>query len=69
MKLRYIQILSIYSKDFEYLNFKDSNIEIISSNKAGAGKSTKIKLDIIKKGKKYVHFPLGGSFSRKDIIE
>ena len=36
----------------------------------GAGKSTQIKLKIEKiKKKAYIHFPFGGEFDRKDIIE
>ena len=44
------------------------NVEIVSSDKAGVGKSTQIKLNILKEGKKYIHFPFGGEFSRKDVI-
>ena len=44
------------------------NVEIVSSDKAGVGKSTQIKLKILKEGKKYIHFPFGGEFSRKDVI-
>ena len=44
------------------------NVEIISSDKAGVGKSTQIKLKILNEGKKYIHFPFGGEFSRKDVI-
>jgi energy-coupling factor transporter ATP-binding protein EcfA2 len=44
------------------------NVEIISSDKAGVGKSTQIKLKIKSQNKKYIHFPFGGEFSRKDVI-
>ena len=46
----------------------EENVEIISSDKAGVGKSTKIKAKIKAKNKKYIHFPFGGEFSRKDVI-
>ena len=46
----------------------EENVEIISSDKAGVGKSTQIKLKVKAKNKKYVHFPFGGEFSRKDVI-
>ena len=46
----------------------DENVEIISSDKSGVGKSTQIKLEIDKKKKKYIHFPFGGVFNRKDVI-
>ena len=44
------------------------NVEIICSDKSGVGKSTQIKRDIEKSGKKYIHFPFGGEFNRKDVI-
>ena len=48
----------------------DENVEIIYSDKPGVGKSTQIKLKIEKiKKKAYIHFPFGGEFDRKDIIE
>ena len=48
----------------------DENVEIIWSDKPGVGKSTDIKLTIEKKkNKKYILFPLGGEFTRKDIIK
>ena len=48
---------------------EDSKVEIISSDKSGVGKSTKIRLEIKKKKKKYIHFPFGGVFNRENIIE
>ena len=44
------------------------NVEIVSSDKAGVGKSTQIKLKVKKEGKRYIHFPFGGEFNRKDVI-
>ena len=46
----------------------EENVEIISSDKAGVGKSTQIKLKVKAQKKKYIHFPFGGEFSRKDVI-
>ena len=66
--LKYKQILENLPKDIEKLKLEDSNVEIISSDRTGVGKSTKIKLDIEKRNKKYIYFSIGGSFSRRDII-
>ena len=46
----------------------EENVEIISSDKSGVGKSTYIKNEVINSGKKYNHFPYGGEFNRKDVI-
>ena len=46
----------------------EEGVEIISSDKSGVGKSTQIKRDIENSGKKYIHFPFGGEFNRKDVI-
>ena len=48
--------------------FYKENVEIIFSDESGVGKSEIIKQNIIKSGKKYIHFPFGGEFSRKDVI-
>ena len=45
------------------------NIAIISSDKSGVGKSTKIRNEIINNSKKYKYFPLGGVFTRSNIIQ
>ena len=42
------------------------NVTIVSSDESGAGKSTKIKNLINRKN--YIYFPLGGVFTREDII-
>ena len=44
------------------------NIEIVQSDKSGVGKSTYIKSKIEKLNKDYIYFPLGGVFTRKDIL-
>ena len=46
----------------------EQGVEIISSDKSGVGKSTQIRENIKKSKKKYIHFPFGGEFSRKDVI-
>ena len=53
-------------KDEEY-SF-DENVQIIYSDKSGRGKSTYIKKQAEKKGKRYIHFPFGGEFSRENVI-
>ena len=47
----------------------DENVEIIYSDKSGVGKSTKIKMDVEKENKKYIHFPFGGVFNRQEVIK
>jgi hypothetical protein len=47
----------------------ENKVEIYQSDKSGVGKSTQIILKIQKEKKKYIHFPLGGVFNRKDIIK
>ena len=49
-------------------NSYEENVEIISSDKTGVGKSTQIKLKAKAKIKSYIYFPLGGEFSRIDAI-
>ena len=65
-------------KGHEQLEHKDKNkepkklyeqkVEIISSDKSGVGKSTYIKNQVKKSKKKYIHFPFGGEFNRKEVI-
>jgi len=45
------------------------NIEIVSSEKGGLGKSEKIKNNILNKKRNYIYFPLGGCLKREEIIE
>ena len=56
--------------DLENQNMDDinKNVEIINSDKSGVGKSTYIKKKIEKSGKEYIYFPLGGVFTRKNIL-
>ena len=45
------------------------NTHILSSTVCGLGKSTKIKDEILNKGKTYIYFPLGGNLSKNDIFK
>ena len=54
-------------KKGEQILYKE-NVEIIFSNKSGVGKSKYIEQNIKKNGKKYIYFPFGGEFNRKDVI-
>ena len=56
--------------DLDNQNMDDvnKNVEIINSDKSGVGKSTHIITKIEKAGKKYIYFPLGGVFTRKDVL-
>ena len=65
---KYKSILKL-PKSFENEIYTNTDIEIIKSDKSGVGKSTQIKNDIINAGKKWIYFPFGGVFTRKDIIE
>ena len=62
------KILKHEDKKKEENKLFDENIEIISSDKAGTGKSTQIKLKVEKEKKKYIYFPIGGLFGQKEII-
>ena len=67
--LKYKKILDDLPREIEDLKIDDSNVEIISSDKCGVGKSTQIKLEINRKRKKYIYFPFGGVFNREHVIE
>ena len=45
------------------------NIQLITSDVSGLGKSTYIKSKIKEINKEYIHFPLGGVFTRKDVLK
>ena len=47
----------------------DEKVEIIYSDKSGVGKSTFIKRKIEENNKEYIHFPFGGVFNRKQVID
>ena len=69
--LKYKKVLKSLENEVKYINIEDDKkIEVISSDQSGVGKSTHIKLEIEQKEKKdYIHFPFGGVFNRKNIIE
>ena len=54
--------------DNQNMDYLSKNIEIVQSDKSGVGKSTYIKSKIEKLNKDYIYFPLGGVFTRKDIL-
>ena len=56
--------------DLDNQNMDDvnKNVEIINSDKSGVGKSTHIITKIKKLGKNYIYFPLGGVFTRKEVL-
>ena len=45
-----------------------NNLEVISSDKAGVGKTTQIKLKVAQQKKNYIYFPISGIFNLKDVI-
>ena len=63
------KVLDIPKKKFESEKYTDTNIEIIKSDKSGVGKSTFIRTQIEKSGKKWIYFPFGGVITRQDIID
>jgi len=67
--LKYTKILDIKKKTIENIKIDNSKVEIISSDQSGVGKSTQIKLSIIGTATKFIYFPLGGHFIKKDVIE
>ena len=48
--------------------YEGNDIEIYYSDREGVGKSTKIRRDTEKLGKKYIYFPLGGEFNKNEIF-
>lgn len=64
---KYRKILNLNKNLFASLKYEGDDIEIISSDISGVGKSTQIKKEIEDKKKKYIYFPFGGVIKRKDI--
>ena len=64
----YRAILNIKKSNFENQKYEGKEIEIIKSDKSGVGKSTNTRKEIEDNKKKWIYFPLGGVFSRNDII-
>jgi hypothetical protein len=46
-----------------------NNVHVIQSEICGLGKSTKIRKEIKKKHKKYIHFPIGGNITRNFLFQ
>ena len=65
----YRETLDIKKKNFEDEKYEGNDIEIVRSDKSGVGKSTQIKKDIVDNKKKWLYFPIGGEFTREDIIK
>ena len=61
--------LNVTESDIKSLEIEDSKIKVFLSDHSGVGKSFKIRKAIEKDKKKYIYFPLGGIFNRKNIIE
>ena len=71
----YEQIRELGGKILKAKDFKDSsasinskNIKIVYSDASGVGKSLRIKNEIINSGKTYIYIPIGGEFTREEII-
>ena len=64
---KYKDILQI-NEEYQSFRYDKNNIEIIYSDKSGAGKSTQIKKEIEDNGKKWIYFPFGGVLKRDEII-
>ena len=63
------RIIILDNKDSKGIKYKYENVEIIKGIKSGLGKSKYIKNHIINElKKKYIYFPIGGVFKRKEII-
>ena len=61
---------SIIENEINKYSLNDSdNISIVCSDESGVGKSTMIENDILNNKKKYIYFPLGGQFTRDNIIQ
>ena len=72
----YEQIRELGGKILKSNDFKNAkasidnkNIKIYYSDASGVGKSTRIKNEILKDGKEYIYMPIGGEFTREEIIK
>ena len=59
----------ILNEENEDLKFDFNNIEIYTSIRAGFGKTEEIKNKVNKENKHYKYFPLGGEFTREEVIQ
>ena len=64
-----IKILEIHKKDIEDITFEQENIIVISSDKAGIGKSKLIETEIKSNNQNYIYFPLGDKLNKNNIIK
>ena len=63
------KMIILDKKDEKNIKYKFNNVKIITSEKSGLGVSSYIKHKVIKENKmKYIYFPLGGNFTRKEIF-
>ena len=62
------KMIVIDENNDEFKNIND-NIEVFVSERAGYGKSEEIKEKISSELKNYIYFPIGGDFTRKEIIK
>ena len=59
----------LLNEEKEELKFESNNIEIYTSIRAGFGKTEEIRNKIIQEKKNYKYFPLGGDFTREEVVE
>ena len=60
--------MELEDKNKNKFELYEENVEIISSDHSGVGKSTQIKLKIKSKNKKYIYFHLGDDCYKEEVI-
>ena len=63
--LKFVKTMEMI-KDIEKEKITDENIKVVNSDNSGAGKSTFIKSQT---NNEYIYFPIGGVFSKEEILE
>ena len=64
------KMIMLEKKDEKNIKYKYNNVKIYLSQKSGLGLSSYIKYNILYEMKKeYIYFPIGGIFSRRQIME
>ena len=64
------KIIVLEKKEEKNIKYKYNNVKIYHSQKSGLGVSSYIKYNILYEMKKeYIYFPIGGIFSRRQIME
>ena len=63
------RMILLDEKDEKEFKYSANNIEIFTSERAGFGKSNEIETKTNREMKYYKYFPLGGEFTRKEIIQ